>query len=130
MPNGLIYLMILWSHIKGDDSTIYIYIYTYLNLFCFQVPAPADLLKFIRCYCKVTSKNPCSSNSCTCHNNGLKCVTACGDCRGLTVQMQRRTKASMMSTMLMIWKMTGMCLMCRTMSFLNTVCLSHSIETC
>ena len=61
---------------------LYIGKYGTLNMFCFQVPAPADLLKFIRCNCKVTSKNPCSSNSCTCRSNGLKCVTACGDCRG------------------------------------------------
>ena len=45
-------------------------------------PAPETLLKFVRCRCKLTSKNPCGSNTCTCRKNGLKCVTACGDCIG------------------------------------------------
>ena len=41
-----------------------------------------NLLKFVRCKCKLTSKNPCSPNICSCRKNGLKCVTACGDCHG------------------------------------------------
>ena len=45
-------------------------------------PAPEGLLKFIRCKCKLSSRNPCSSNICSCHKHGLKCVTACGDCHG------------------------------------------------
>ena len=45
-------------------------------------PAPESLLKFVRCKCKLTSKYTCGSNVCTCRKNGLKCVTACGDCRG------------------------------------------------
>jgi hypothetical protein len=45
-------------------------------------PAPADLLKVIRCGCKSSSKNPCSTNLCTCRRNGLHCVSACGDCHG------------------------------------------------
>ena len=44
--------------------------------------APENLLKFVRCKCKLTSKNPCGTNTCSCCKNGLKCVTACGDCRG------------------------------------------------
>ena len=44
--------------------------------------APERLLKFVRCKCKLTSKNPCGSNVCSCRKNGLKCVTACGDCQG------------------------------------------------
>jgi len=44
--------------------------------------APENLLQFIRCKCKLTSKNPCGTNICSCRKNGLKCVTACGDCRG------------------------------------------------
>ncbi len=35
----------------------------------------------VRCKCK-PSENPCGTNVCSCHKNGLKCVTACGDCRG------------------------------------------------
>ena len=41
-------------------------------------PAPADLLKIIRCDCKTD----CSSGCCTCRKNGLKCTLACGDCQG------------------------------------------------
>ena len=44
--------------------------------------APDSLLKFVRCKCKLSSKNPCSTNICSCRKNGLKCVTACGDCHG------------------------------------------------
>lgn len=45
-------------------------------------PAPEGLLKFIRCKCKLSSKNPCGSNVCSCHKHGLKCVAACGDSHG------------------------------------------------
>ena len=44
--------------------------------------APENLQKFVRCKCKLSSKNPCGTNICSCHKNSLKCVTACGDCRG------------------------------------------------
>lgn len=46
--------------------------------------APEDLLRFVRCKCKSSTKNPCGSNSCSCRKHGLKCVAACGDCRGVT----------------------------------------------
>ncbi len=49
-------------------------------------PAPEGLLKFIRCKCKLSSRNPCSSNICSCRKHGLKCVAACGDCRGQSCQ--------------------------------------------
>ncbi len=49
-----------------------------------SVPAPDNILKFIRCRYKVSSKNSCATNACSCHKNGLKCVPACGDCRGET----------------------------------------------
>ena len=45
-------------------------------------PAPDDLLKVIRCNCKSSSANQCSSNICTCRKNGLHCIAACGGCRG------------------------------------------------
>ena len=48
--------------------------------------APESLLKFVRCKCKVSTKNPCGANICSCHKNGLKCVTACGDFRGESCQ--------------------------------------------
>ena len=44
--------------------------------------APDSLLKFVRCKCKLLYKNSCSTNICSCRKNGLKCVTACGDCHG------------------------------------------------
>ena len=44
--------------------------------------APETLLKFVRCKCKLSSRNPCGTNLCSCRKHGLKCVTACGDCRG------------------------------------------------
>lgn len=44
--------------------------------------APESLLKFVRCKCKLSSRNPCGSHICSCRKNGLICVTACGDCRG------------------------------------------------
>ena len=43
--------------------------------------APSDPLKFIRCNCK-SLKNMCYTNQCTCKRYGLKCVQACGKCRG------------------------------------------------
>ena len=45
-------------------------------------PAPQSLLKFIHCKCKLSTANPCGGNLCSCRKHGLKCVTACGDCRG------------------------------------------------
>ncbi len=45
--------------------------------------APKALLKFVRCKCKLTSTNPCGTNTCSCRKHGLKCITACGDCRGV-----------------------------------------------
>ena len=45
-------------------------------------PAPESLLKFVCCKCKLSTANPCGSNTCSCCKHGLKCVTACDDCRG------------------------------------------------
>ena len=45
--------------------------------------APETLLKSVHCKCKLTSRNPCGTNLCSCRKNGLNYVTACGDCRGL-----------------------------------------------
>ena len=44
--------------------------------------APDNILKFIRCKCKTSTKSPCGTNTCTCKKNGLKCVAACGYCHG------------------------------------------------
>ena len=44
--------------------------------------APEELLKYVRCKCKMSSAKPCNTNSCSCKKNGLSCVQACGDCRG------------------------------------------------
>ena len=45
-------------------------------------PAPEGLLNFIRCNCKPTSRNPHSTNICSCRKNSLPCVAACGNCHG------------------------------------------------
>ena len=46
-------------------------------------PAPENILKFIRCNCKLSSRNPCGTNLCSCRKNDLQCVPACGDCHGI-----------------------------------------------
>ena len=48
--------------------------------------APESLLKFVRCNCKLSTRSPCGNNSCSCRKHGLKCVAACGDCRGESCQ--------------------------------------------
>ena len=81
--------VILWKKLVNDhddlnpeqwgwklDGTVFAPIMTDL------AAAPESLLKFVRCQCKLSSKNPCGTNICSCRKNGLKCVTACGDCRG------------------------------------------------
>ena len=47
-----------------------------------QPAAPENVLKFVRYNCKMTSRNTCGTQLCSCQRNGLKCVVACGDCRG------------------------------------------------
>ena len=42
-------------------------------------PAPASLLKVIKCNCKAN----CDSKRCTCRKHGLECSVACGECRGI-----------------------------------------------
>ena len=44
--------------------------------------APENLLKFMRCKFKLTSKNLCGTTTCSCCKNGLKCIAACGGCCG------------------------------------------------
>jgi len=45
-------------------------------------PASESLLKFFQCKCKLSTANPCGNNTCFCCKHGLKCTTACGNCRG------------------------------------------------
>jgi hypothetical protein len=47
-----------------------------------KAPAPPDVINMIRCNCKSSSKNPCSTNRCSCKKNGIWCIAACGDCHG------------------------------------------------
>ena len=56
-----------------NDSIKMLYIYTYL-LFNHQEIAPEELLSVIRCNCKLSSRNPCCTNQCSCK--------ACGNCNG------------------------------------------------
>ena len=44
--------------------------------------APANVLKFIRYKCKLTGKNSCGTKLCSCQKSGLRCLMACGECRG------------------------------------------------
>ncbi|KAK6183990.1 hypothetical protein SNE40_006544 [Patella caerulea] len=45
--------------------------------------APAIVLKSVRCKCKSkTQERQCATNVCSCRKFGLKCVPACGGCRG------------------------------------------------
>ena len=43
-----------------------------------KAPAPAELLKIIRCNCTTD----CASARCSCKKHGMKCSMACGQCRG------------------------------------------------
>ena len=54
-------------------------------------PALESLLKFVRCKCKLSTANPCGTNTCSCRKHGLKCVTACGDCRGESCRNAKET---------------------------------------
>ena len=42
--------------------------------------APAELLRFTSCNCK----GDCSNRRCSCMKNGVKCIAACGNCKGIT----------------------------------------------
>ena len=44
--------------------------------------APENLLGIIRCKCKLSSRNVCGTNLCSCRKSGLKCVAVCEGCRG------------------------------------------------
>ena len=45
-------------------------------------PSPEELLKFVRCKRKVTSKSPCSTKLFSCLKQRLTCTTAGSGCRG------------------------------------------------
>ena len=47
-----------------------------------EAPAPDEILSVVRCNCSMGGKNPCGGSRCSCVANGLKCVPACGNCRG------------------------------------------------
>ena len=40
--------------------------------------APENILKFVRCNCKLMGKKVCGMNPCTCRRTGLKCISARG----------------------------------------------------
>ena len=44
-------------------------------------PAPESVLKFVRCKCKLSSKNVRCTNLCSCRKHDLKCMVAFGNCR-------------------------------------------------
>ena len=83
--------VIIWSNLSGSEFTLdpkqwgwKVYRSVYMPITTDMNAAPESLLKFVRCRCKLSAKNPCGSNLCSCRRHGLKCVTACGDCRGET----------------------------------------------
>ena len=41
-----------------------------------------QFISVVRCNCKETKKGCCTSARCSCRSKGLKCVSACGYCRG------------------------------------------------
>ena len=46
-----------------------------------QSPAPANLMKLIKCNCKTG----CAANSqCSCRKNNIKCTPMCGTCKGVS----------------------------------------------
>ena len=59
-----------------------------------EAPAPDEILNAIRCNCKVSSKSPYGGSRCFCRSNGLYCVAACGDCRGMECQNCDKCEAS------------------------------------
>ncbi|KAJ8409990.1 hypothetical protein AAFF_G00210310 [Aldrovandia affinis] len=42
--------------------------------------APEELLRFTSC----NSNGDCSNRRCSCKKNGVKCISACGNCKGIT----------------------------------------------
>ena len=46
--------------------------------------APQFITNFIHCNCKITSNNACGTMRCSCLQNGIPCMEACGECRGLS----------------------------------------------
>ena len=55
-----------------------------------EAAADDELLGVVRC----RSQNPCGGSRCSCCNNGLKCVPACGDCRCAGSQNLEKTDIS------------------------------------
>ena len=47
-------------------------------------PAPDEILNVIRCKCQNATKNQCGTNICSCRKNDLSCVSACGECHGVS----------------------------------------------
>jgi len=42
--------------------------------------APVELLQFTSCNCS----GDCSNRRCSCQKNGVNCISACGNCKGIT----------------------------------------------
>ena len=54
--------------------------------------APENLPQFIRCKCKLSSKNPGGTRLCLCFRSGLQCVSACRDCDGESCENSVKVK--------------------------------------
>ena len=44
--------------------------------------APESLSQIVSCKCKMTTKHPCMTNTCSCRKHRLTCVKACFHCNG------------------------------------------------
>jgi len=79
--------VILWKELTTDSIDPLIWGWKLDNLKIQPImidlePTPESLLKFVGCKYRLSAANPCGSNTYSCRKHGLKCVTACGDCRG------------------------------------------------
>ena len=71
---GLSFDPLEWGWKKNDEA--FVPITNNLDI------APQSLQNIIRCSCKLTSKNPCSTKACTCVKYGMPCLPSCTGCRG------------------------------------------------
>ena len=53
-------------------------------------PAPATLMKLVRCNCRTG----CENNHCSCRKNNLKCTPICGNCKGVSCVNQQECEQS------------------------------------
>ena len=77
-----------WMLLNTNSLDIMEYGWKKENVFYTPIPtkekiAPDTLLKNICCKCK-EGDDACRNNKCSCWSYGFKCITACGNCHGMT----------------------------------------------